>query len=103
MEINKRLRDMQRTLITAWMYCPEQMFVSSHPDCTRFTQWDVMVAQGVVFLTKEERAQLASFDWLGQRDAQMDWHDGVFLEQVLTRLQVCARDNVATTPSLYKL
>jgi len=96
------LKSTKRTIITAWMYCPEQVYMSTHPGCDRFTCWDVMVAQGIVFLTAEERAVLSTFEWLGRSDAQIDWNDASFLEQVLTRLKDCARDNLATTPCLYK-
>lgn len=93
----------KRAIATAWLFCPEQVYISTHPGHERFTCWDVMVSRGIVFLSAEHRAALAAFEWLGQRDAQFDWNDAVFLEQVLSRLRECACDNIATTPCLYKL
>ena len=96
------MRAIKRTIVTAWLYCPEQVYISTHPGHDRFTCWDVMVAQGIVFLSAEQRAALTTFEWLGQQDAQIDWNDASFLEQVFSRLKDCARDNLATTPCLYK-
>lgn len=93
----------ERVIAAAWLLCPTHAYRSTHPDKETFTCWDVMVAQGVVFLPEVDRAALRTFDWLGRDDAAMDWHDTQFLEQVMSRLKECARDATATTPCLYKL
>ena len=93
----------ERTIAAAWLYSPVEAYRSTHSDKVDFTCVDVMIARGVVFLSETDRATLRTFDWLGRDDAEMDWHDVSFLEQVMGRLRECASESDPLTPCLYKL